>query len=576
MGRILPLAICVGTLLVSLVPYALFGTHAHVVVHDHLDANFSWGVVLAREAQIFAGAQDIVQPVLGGLERQYIGSPYQLYFWLFAVLPPFGVLIATEALTRTIAFVGAYAFISTFVVRAPMRYREVLLCSLVAGCFALLPFWPPGGAAVAGLPLFLWAAFKARSAWPRPSNAVAILFCIGLFVLFGSMVLSGIFALVLTSTVIVFDLLRRRFGSALRLCVFNAFTTLGFIWQNKWLLALSVSDTPNSRSEWVVSGQPGSVLPKTIAKSFFNGQYHADPGTEWPIFLAVLAALILAPLVTLLRGRQSLPSFNAMVLALIALLVTAVFYGFFLWSVVQGVLSGTVLSGFNFGRFHWLQPGLWAIAFGAALFVLQETLKWPWARRFIPFSLACFQLLINVNELPVYARASGTIMAFDSFFAPRVFAKMRGDLKAEESPVRLGLIGIHPAIAQYNGFDTLGAYVQIYPLEVKHRFRRIIAAEVAKSENLARYFDKWGNRAYLFVADLDHCRGACFAQLAPQKVEALFDMDAFRDFGGTHIVSTSILTNAPELGLVHINTYLNETASQQYQWRLHLYAFDSQ
>ena len=576
MRRALPVAICVGSLLIALLPYALLGTHGNVVVHDHLDANFSWGVVLAREAQVFAGAQDLVQPLLGGLERQYLGSPFQLYFWLFAVLPPFGVLVATEALTRTIAFVGAYAFISSFVARAPMGQREMALGSLVAACFALLPFWPSGGAAVAGLPLFLWAAFTARKARPRSIALAAILMCIITFVLFGSMVLSGMFALVLTTSVIVFDLFYRRFDSALRLVIFNAVTTLGFIWQNKWLLALSLSDIPNSRSEWVVHGQAGSELPKTIADSFFKGQYHANPGTELPLFLAVLAALVLVPFVTTPRGRQNLQPFNVMVLALGALSVTAVFYGLFLWDVVQIVLSGTALSGVNFGRFHWLQPGLWAIAFGAALFVLNETLKSSWARRLVPTSLACFQLLITVNELPVYSRASSTIMSFENFFAPEVFAKIRDDLNAEETPVRLGMIGVHPAIAQFNGFDTVGAYVQLYPLEVKHRFRRIIAAEIDKSENLARYFDEWGNRAYLFVADLEHCRGACFAERAPHEIEAHLDMGAMLEFGGTHIVSTSILANAADLGLVRINTYLSKAASKQHQWRLHLYALDSQ
>lgn len=576
MRRALPVAICVGSLLIALLPYALLGTHSNVVAHDHLDANFSWGVVLARETQVFAGAQDLVQPLLGGLERQYLGSPFQLYFWLFAVLPPFGALVATEALTRIIAFVGAYAFIYSFVARAPMGQREVALCSLVAACFALLPFWPAGGAAVAGLPLFLWAAFTARKARPRSIVSAAILMCIITFVLFGSMVLSGMFALVLTTSVIVFDLFYRRFDSALRLVIFNAVTTLGFIWQNKWLLALSLSDIPNSRSEWVVHGKAGSELPETIADSFFKGQYHANPGTEWPLFLAVLAALVLVPFVTVPRGRQNLQPFNVMVLALAALWVTAVFYGLFLWDVVHIVLSETALSGFNFGRFHWLQPGLWAIAFGAALFVLNETLKWSWARRFIPTSLACFQLLITVNELPVYSRASGTIMPFQSFFAPEVFAKMRDDLKAVETPVRLGMIGVHPAIAQFNGFDTVGAYVQLYPLEVKHRFRRIIAAELDKSENLTRYFDEWGNRAYLFVADLKHCRGACFAEYAPQEIDAHLDMGAMLEFGGTHIVSTSILANAAELGLVRINTYLSEATSEQHQWRMHLYALGSQ
>ena len=62
-------------------------------------------------------------------------------------------------------------------------------------------------------------------------------------------------------------------------------------------------------------------------------------------------------------------------------------------------------------------------------------------------------------------------------------------------------LGIDPAAALYHGFYSLDGYSNNYPLSYKHRFREVIAPELAKSEYLTDYFDDWGNRCYMFSAE---------------------------------------------------------------------------
>ena len=66
---------------------------------------------------------------------------------------------------------------------------------------------------------------------------------------------------------------------------------------------------------------------------------------------------------------------------------------------------------------------------------------------------------------------------------------------------RVVSLGIDPAAALYHGFYCLDGYSNNYSLEYKHRFREIIAPELAKSEYLEDNFDHWGNRCYLFSAE---------------------------------------------------------------------------
>jgi hypothetical protein len=64
---------------------------------------------------------------------------------------------------------------------------------------------------------------------------------------------------------------------------------------------------------------------------------------------------------------------------------------------------------------------------------------------------------------------------------------------------RVVSIGLHPAVAQYNGLYTLDTYNNFYPLSYKHQFLNIIAPELNKNKSLKSYFDLWGGRCYIFV-----------------------------------------------------------------------------
>ena len=60
------------------------------------------------------------------------------------------------------------------------------------------------------------------------------------------------------------------------------------------------------------------------------------------------------------------------------------------------------------------------------------------------------------------------------------------------------MVGLHPAIAQYNQIPTIDGYVVLYSLAYKHQIQSIIQAELNQNKFIKNYFEQWGSRCYLF------------------------------------------------------------------------------
>ena len=136
----------------------------------------------------------------------------------------------------------------------------------------------------------------------------------------------------------------------------------------------------------------------------------------------------------------------------------------------------------------------------------------------------------------------------------------------DRSTYRIVSLGLPPAVAQYNGFFTLDSYQYDYPLEYKHRFRRIIAPELAKSDAIRIYFDHWGNRCYAFAAQLG--RDWMVGKDRDRVVTDLaFDLAALREMGGRYILSALPVLNHASLGLTLRGSFTDEAG----YWNIWVY-----
>ena len=142
---------------------------------------------------------------------------------------------------------------------------------------------------------------------------------------------------------------------------------------------------------------------------------------------------------------------------------------------------------------------------------------------------------------------------------------MKNHIGKPLSDYRVVSLGIHPSIAQYNGFYTLDGYLADYPLEYKHRFRKIIAAELALNAKHRAYFDNWGSRAYILPRENI---GYLNKQGNTDVLKHLdLDVDAFKEMGGDYILSSVRIepTGNPQYEL------MRQFSDRDSAWDIYLY-----
>ena len=62
-------------------------------------------------------------------------------------------------------------------------------------------------------------------------------------------------------------------------------------------------------------------------------------------------------------------------------------------------------------------------------------------------------------------------------------------------------VGLDPMVAVMSNIAVIDGYHNIYPLNYKIKFRKIIEKELEKNYMLKNYYDNWGNRVYAFYSD---------------------------------------------------------------------------
>jgi hypothetical protein len=118
---------------------------------------------------------------------------------------------------------------------------------------------------------------------------------------------------------------------------------------------------------------------------------------------------------------------------------------------------------------------------------------------------------------------------------------------------RNSLIRIDPAIALLNGFYTVDGYIYDYPLEYKHRFRKIISKQISIDKYLINYFDNWGNQAYLF----------CLLNQDGKINTSGFNWPKFKELGGQYVLSPNEIEMEYELNLQFLKEFTSEVSKKK-------------
>ncbi|WP_079510286.1 DUF6044 family protein [Mesobacillus jeotgali] len=545
-SKFIILSLIVISLFVS--PYFILGEEAHIRVHDNLDSNLAWYKILAESGQISGSVKSDIPQVINGLPRNALGTEFSLIVWLYVWFPVMTAYGISQAITRFFAFLGMYLLLKDHFITAPDKYLIRIGTGLA---FALTPFWPSGMLSTLGMPLALWAFLHIRQGKGKWTSYLTLT----LLPFYSSIVLGFFFFLCAMGILWLRDVIRCKDFNWRFLLAIVYMTAVFLITDYRLVYSFLFDGVPNSRDEYFHARLTFLHSVKLTLKNFIYGHTHVMTVHTFIILPVIMTAMIL-----IWKHRKWKQEGVFTVLFLLNIVLSA-WYAFWFY---KGWLPLTerfhFMDTFNFARFHFLRPLILYILFAAGLGILWENKR---MRRAVPLLIAAqITLLLLTNEEIVYSKKPSV----REFFAGEQFEKIRDHIGKPQSSYRIAHIGLHPAIAQYNGFYTLDTYNNFYPLSYKYQFRKIIENELDKNKQIRIYFDQWGGRCYLFTDELG--KHYMFKKNSKKRIRNLdINTAQLKQLGGEYIFSSVPIDNAMENNLKLDKIFNSESSA----WKIYLY-----
>lgn len=487
----------IGLCIVILVyiPSLIQGENALLIVHDQLD-----GEVLAYIEQIRNLGKNIIPELFNGALKTALtpASIGTLLFYYF--FKPLTAYMINYIFIAVIAYSGMYLCVNKL-------FEEKWIAVTVSVIFAMLPFYSVYGLSVMGQPLVAWAIINLYENQKKASSYFSII----LFTVFSSLVLVGYADALLILLLAIYMSIKKlpHVGN-----IWKAFgiLTIGYCIEYHQLLLEMFNPSPtfiSHKTEIVAKSVPIVDNFKDILE---NGMYHAASCHK-----SILYASVVIWIIFLLYKERILLKKNKIFYGLTFLAVgIAGFYALWkYWPIVavRNKIGGLFVS-FQVDRFYWLYPCVWFLIFAYVLwFIYKSSIQKKGKTCVIVILIFCVigdvmslnPIKSNINQLLGKSDAVETgYRSWKAFYSEELFNDIKNYIGRPTSEYKVASIGLYPSIAMYNGFYCIDGYSNNYQLQYKHDFRKIISKELDKNAGLKEYYDEWGNRCYLFVAQIPY------------------------------------------------------------------------
>lgn len=543
-------------LFLYLLPYIYLGQDYPIMIHDNLDSNVASVKTLLNSGEYFAPPDKPIQQIFNGIPHSSILGSYSLSFVWFKIFGIFWGYVVNKFLMSLVGFIGMYHLL-----KKHFLPNDVLIFIPigVALLFSVLPFWS-FDMSVSGLPLTFFAFLNIRKGGKHFVNWLIIFF----IPFYSSLIASGIFIIVIISFILIYDVIKTRKINKTFFLAIALFSSLYVISHYPlFYMFLFRSDIVSHRVEF--GGATSSFLSacKSSVSIFLFGQGHAK---------SLHTFLIIPIIFALFKLYVNKIYNNKFISILIFLFITSIFYGFINYGPVSTFVKIiTSIIPIQLQRFHWLHPTFWYILLGMSLNIIIKTTK-HWKP--IIFSVLLIQILYISTTNKVFrefgkkmVQYNSRAISFRQFYAENLFESIKNFIGDPVETYSVISIGLHPSIAQFNGFYTLDGYFPSYPLKYKHKFREVIEKELDKDDDLKEYFDYWGSRCYAFSTEL----GRDYLNPSPKIIEHLeFNYKVLKEMGGKYILSYAEIDTINNEDIKLLKMFEN---SDSY-WQIYLYEIE--
>jgi hypothetical protein len=458
------------------------GEDASIRIHDNLEANIVWYKSLADQHILFANSYTPNETVMQA-PRIAFGSEWSLVAWLFVWFKPIIAYNINVSIMSLMAFIGTYLFAKNTLQLSPK------IAPVIALGFAFLPFLFAAGISTAGQPLLFYCFFELLKKDSKPAFFVWLLFI--LFPFYSLFIISGLFMMALMLGYMIFKYSQnKQKTNILAGIIALSLLTITYVLVEYRLFfdVLFPSNFISHRVEFV-QGNTFAECVKAAKNSFITGQNHFQSLHTYLILPTTFIYLIWA-------WFQSKPM-KLILFFLILLAGIAIIDGFWNYTgfeIIKNKIS--ILKVIQFDRFYSLYPILWLIVF--VLIIKQLSNKTGLVLAFGQAFVVLFSYQA-VNDLAKKILFKKEYVSYREFYAEDLFSKIKKVLNQDKSiKPKVGMIGLHPAMAQYNEIPTIDGYVVLYSLAYKHQIQEIIQAELNHNKFIKTYFEQWGSRCYLF------------------------------------------------------------------------------
>lgn len=541
--------ICILLTLLYMFPYLTNGNNSYITISDNLDGSFAHLKCIFATNSFFDYNSEL--PMLDGMSRSSIpySSPFELKALINYLFPGINGILINLFLVKLFAVCGMFLLLSNYIIDSKS------LSFAISVAYFLIPFCSNYGLSSAGIPILLFATLNIYN----KNNIYISFLLVFIYGFYSNFVLSGVFVCLSLFIGIVYLYYMKRIVYYGLISVLLILMTIYLL--SNWSIIYGYFNSIgfiSHRSEWISSSSI-YIIAKEIIRTLLIGQWHAG---EFPAFSIIMISLGL---------YLYMPKYFAVLsfyLKTILFLTLLIIIGFVLLRVFANQFP------FNLSRFYFLYPAL-------SYILLAKTCES--ALRMNKRLPSCIFALLFISSICVFSRNKEYIInveklfemnhtkkpSFSQFYDEPLFEAISKDLKIEQDyTTKVVSLGLFPSVAEYNGFWCLDGYFVSYPLEYKHQFRKIICKEIDKDCDLKDYFDKWGNRCYLFSAELNF--EYIWGRDDNKKVRNLdIDINELTKLGCQYIFSAAEILNYKDLGIELKNSYtLNNSYYKLYVYKV--------
>lgn len=522
-------ALSISCVLIYCFLYFYLGEDSFINPVDSLDSNVVWYKVLSDNSAQFWTSNALIDGMVGIQPRHVYPSEFDPILWIYSVLPAFWAFAFNFLIVHLVAFLSMYFFLQK-VFKLYDKESNKLYASCGALIFALIPFWTHAGVSSAGLPL-LGLAFL----YLEEKRFVRGLGFSIFYVLYSSLILSGIFVLAIYALWLLSRLIRDKVAVKYlqnHLINFLCMTLVYVIANYRLFDSILLSDYVShrvSKSDLIGQFNFKDIFRFPWYQFVFEGQWHAGK-----IFPLISIFTLFFTVRYLIKGQVS-RSLKSVCFLNLGVIFLSFIFGNELSKQLLGVIP--VIGSLQLDRFYILIPFTMTLTFIFLLYNILPSLKYG---RMIFFVL----ILISTgfyfakdynwnNSLKSFAGIRTPGIQFSKFYEQEDFYKIKSKL-AEESYSRVVSLGFHPAVTVFNGIRSADGYMANYALDSKKAFRRIIGGELEKNQTIESYFDSWGSRCYFFNSQL----GREFRNVKTKILDSMsYDFEFMKSEGISHIIS---------------------------------------